>query len=92
MLHAFKIAEPFIFWQDDPVIERQLERVATDARLMPFAESCEENTKAYVDAENELVIKAENSPLPKNSIIFSLCNPIATIAFTFERTRGRISE
>ena len=55
--------DSFIFWQDDPVIERQLERVATDARLMPFAESCEENTKAYVDAENELVIKAENSPL-----------------------------
>jgi len=55
--------DSFIFWQDDPVIERQLERVATDARLMPFAESCEENTRAYVDAENELVIKAENSPL-----------------------------
>ena len=55
--------DSFIFWQDDPVIERQLERVATDARLMPFAESCEENTKAYVDAENELVNKAENSPL-----------------------------
>ncbi len=55
--------DSFIFWQDDPVIERQLERVATDARLMPFAESCEENTKAYFDAENELVIKAENSPL-----------------------------
>ena len=55
--------DSFIFWQDDPVIERQLERVATDARLMPFAESCEENTKAYVDAENELVIKAEDSPL-----------------------------
>jgi len=29
--------DSFIFWQDDPVIERQLERVATDARLMPFA-------------------------------------------------------
>lgn len=55
--------DAFIFWQDDPVITRQLEKVSTAARLFPFAESMEENTKAYVDAENDLVINAENEPL-----------------------------
>ncbi len=55
--------DAFIFWQDDPVIRRQMEHVATEARLIPFAETEEENTKAYIDAENELVINAENSPL-----------------------------
>ncbi|MDE7387841.1 MAG: UDP-N-acetylmuramoyl-L-alanine--D-glutamate ligase, partial [Muribaculaceae bacterium] len=55
--------DAFIFWQDDPVIARQLEQVVTEARLVPFAEHCEENTRAYVDAENELVISADNSPL-----------------------------
>ena len=55
--------DAFVFWQDDPVIRRQLERVETEARLIPFAETEEENTKAYIDAENELVINAENQPL-----------------------------
>lgn len=55
--------DAFVFWQDDPVIRKQLEQVETEARLIPFAEAEEENTKAYIDAENELVISAENKPL-----------------------------
>ena len=45
----------FIFWQDDPVITEQLRHIATEARMLPFAEHCEENSAAYTDAENELV-------------------------------------
>ena len=45
----------FIFWQDDPVINEQLRHVVTEARMLPFAEHCETDTAAYVDAENELV-------------------------------------
>ena len=45
----------FIFWQDDPVITEQLRHIATEARMLPFAEHCEENSAAYIDAENELV-------------------------------------
>ena len=46
--------DAFIYWQDDPVIRRQMERVTTEARLFPFAEDHEENTKAYIDAEDHL--------------------------------------
>lgn len=48
--------DAFIYWQDDPVIARQLERVQTEARMYPFAEHPEEGTAAYVE-EGELVIK-----------------------------------
>ena len=46
--------DAFIYWQDDPVIRRQMERVTTEAKLFPFAEEREENTKAYIDAEDHL--------------------------------------
>lgn len=55
--------DAFIFWQDDPVITRQLETVTSEAQFMPFAEHPEENTAAYIDAENSLIINAENDPL-----------------------------
>ena len=45
----------FIFWQDDPVITEQLRHIATEARMLPFAEHCEENSAAYINAEYELV-------------------------------------
>lgn len=47
--------DAFIFWQDDPVIEAQLKHVTTEARMYPFAEHIEVNTKAYVDDAQELV-------------------------------------
>ncbi len=53
----------FIYWQDDPVITRQLERVSSEATMMPFGETREEDTAAYVDAENEMVLNARNHPL-----------------------------
>lgn len=54
--------DAFIYWQDDPVITRQLERVSTEAARMPFGLEREEQTAAYVDSENNLVIKAANEP------------------------------
>ena len=48
--------DAFIFWQDDPVIRRQLERMSTEAHAYPFAEHREENTAAYIDAENRMII------------------------------------
>jgi UDP-N-acetylmuramoylalanine--D-glutamate ligase len=55
--------DAFIFWQDDPVIAAQLEQVTTEARMLPFAENREENTAAYIDAENRLVIDTPGSTL-----------------------------
>ncbi len=45
----------FIFWNDDPVITEQLRHITTAARMLPFSETCEEDSAAYIDAENELV-------------------------------------
>lgn len=55
--------DAFIFWQDDPVITRQLEKITTAANMLPFAEHQEENTAAYVNAENDLIIGATNDPM-----------------------------
>lgn len=53
----------FIFWQDDPVITEQLRHVTTEARMLPFAEHEEENTAAYIDAENELVFRTPGTSM-----------------------------
>lgn len=45
----------FIFWNDDPVITEQLRHITTAARMLPFSETREEDSAAYIDAENELV-------------------------------------
>lgn len=54
--------DAFIYWQDDPVITAQLERLSTEAACMPFGLTAEENTAAYIDSENNLVINASNEP------------------------------
>lgn len=48
--------DAFIFWQDDPIIRAQLRQLSIEAAMYPFAEHCEEGTKAYLDAEDELII------------------------------------
>jgi UDP-N-acetylmuramoylalanine--D-glutamate ligase len=56
-------ADAFIYWQDDPIIKAQLEQIETEARLFPFAETMEEGTKAYIDAEHDLILNASNTPM-----------------------------
>lgn len=56
ILQNLTTSDAFIYWQDDPVIKAQLEHVATEAAMLPFAEKKEENTAAYVDAEDRLII------------------------------------
>ena len=48
--------DAFIFWQDDPVVAAQLRQITTEARMYPFAEHQEENTAAYIDAEDNFII------------------------------------
>lgn len=55
--------DAFIFWQDDPVIRRQLEQVATEARMYPFAEHLEEGTAAYVTNDEEIVFDTPETSL-----------------------------
>lgn len=55
--------DAFIFWQDDPVISAQLKQIKTEAQLFPFAEHSEENTAAYVDAEDRLILDTPGDKL-----------------------------
>ena len=57
--------DAFIYWQDDPVIRRQLEQVTTSARMFPFACKREEDTAAYIDAEDRLFL---NTPVTSFSM------------------------
>lgn len=56
--------DAFIFWQDDPVIQAQLKHLRTQARLFPFAESAEENSASYIDAEDRMIL---NTPVESMS-------------------------
>lgn len=55
--------DAFIFWQDDPVIQSQLRQVTTEAKMYPFAEHVEHDTRAYVDDDDELVIYTPDTSL-----------------------------
>ncbi len=60
-------SDAFIYWKDDPVINEQLRRVATEARMLPFSEHYEEGDAAYIDAENELIFRTPgtNMSMPR---------------------------
>ena len=53
-------SDAFIFWKDDPVVTAQLRQISTEAQCYPFAEHREEDTAAYIDAENNLIF---NTPV-----------------------------
>jgi UDP-N-acetylmuramoylalanine--D-glutamate ligase len=59
--------DAFIYWQDDPVVSAQLRQIATEAQIYPFAEHLEENTDAYIDAEDNLIINTptESMSMPR---------------------------
>ncbi len=57
ILNNLTTKDAFIYWQDDPVIRRQLEQFETDAQRFPFAEHREDElTRAWVDDEASIVI------------------------------------
>ncbi len=56
-------ADAFIYWKDDPVVSAQLRRIETEASTYAFAEQQEENTTAYIDAENNLIFNTPGSSL-----------------------------
>jgi len=55
--------DAFIYWQDDPVIKAQMERITTDASLYPFAEKKEEGTAAWVDEQGILCVDTPREKL-----------------------------
>lgn len=65
--------DAFIYWQDDPVIARQLEHITTEARRYPFAEQREEDTAAYIDSEDRLFLNTpvESLSMPRADLALS---------------------
>lgn len=55
--------DAFIYWQDDPVIRKQLEHVSTEAHMYPFAEHFEAGVRSYVDFEDRVVFDTEKTEL-----------------------------
>ena len=62
--------DAFIFWQDDPVIQAQLDSISTEAHMYPFSEHFERNSEAYVNEDGELVLHTDRTSLimPRNSL------------------------
>lgn len=57
-------SDAIVYWQDDPVILRQMSTLATEAQLYPFSQYKEgENTAAYVDDENDLIFSTPEQSL-----------------------------
>lgn len=59
----------FIYWQDDPIIQAQLQRAPTPAQHLPFADHKEPGTAAYV-AEGELHVDTpvEDMSMPREAL------------------------
>ncbi|MCM1223477.1 MAG: UDP-N-acetylmuramoyl-L-alanine--D-glutamate ligase [Lachnospiraceae bacterium] len=55
--------DAFIYWQDDPIVRAQMRNMAIEAKLFPFGETKEEDSAAYVDAENNLIISTPGTSL-----------------------------
>ena len=54
--------DSFIFWQDDPVIAAQLKNLKIEAKMFPFSEQHNSDTKAYLE-NGEMVIDTTNEHL-----------------------------
>lgn len=54
--------DAFIFWNDDPIIEREIEKRQPSATLYPFAEEYRKGERAYTK-DNELIIDASKNTL-----------------------------
>lgn len=51
--------DAFIYWQDDPIIKAQMEKIVTEAKLMPFSEYYKPGSKAYLDNDGFLNFETE---------------------------------
>ncbi len=51
--------DAFIFWNDDPIIAREIGKRHPKAILYPFAETHEDGTKGYVE-NNQIFVETEN--------------------------------
>lgn len=69
--------DAFIFWADDPVIEKQLEQIQLETQTFPFAKEHKPGTKAWLentpDKGQTLIIDTPATSLRMPSAELSLC-------------------
>lgn len=63
--------DAFIFWNDDPIIAREIKKHLPKATLYPFAETPEEGTKGYVE-NNQVIVETENGTFTMEQDLLAL--------------------
>lgn len=63
--------DAFIFWNDDPIIRRELEKRNIVVTLYSFAETNEENVKAYT-ANNQFIVNVGNNTFNMDQDLLAL--------------------
>jgi UDP-N-acetylmuramoylalanine--D-glutamate ligase len=63
--------DAFIFWNDDPIIAREIKKHHPEATLYPFAETHEEGTKGYVE-NNQVIVETENGTFTMEQDLLAL--------------------
>lgn len=63
--------DAFIFWNDDPIIAREIARRHPAATLYPFAETHEDGTKGYTD-NRQIVIETSNGTFTMDQDLLAL--------------------
>lgn len=63
--------DAFIFWNDDPIIAREIKKHNPNATLYPFAETHEEGTKGYVE-NNQIIVESENGTFTMEQDLLAL--------------------
>ncbi len=63
--------DAFIFWNDDPIIAREIKKHNPKATLYPFAETLEDGVKGYVE-NNQIIVKTDNSTFTMDEDLLAL--------------------
>ena len=63
--------DAFIFWNDDPIIAREIKKHHPKVTLYPFAETHEEGTKGYVE-NNQVIVETENGTFTMEQDLLAL--------------------
>ena len=63
--------DAFIFWNDDPIISREMAKRHPGATLYPFAENQKEGVKAYT-TNKQIVVKSDNGTFTMDQELLAL--------------------
>jgi UDP-N-acetylmuramoylalanine--D-glutamate ligase len=65
--------DAFVFWEEDPVITKQLQQVTTEARLFPFSQHRLDDSAAWLSNDGEMCIHTPQTELemPRTQLALS---------------------